>query len=790
MAFGQELKDFVSAFETGYKLSSDREEKKRDRELEERRLKRLEAADARAAEAHGWDRARFEEDYSPQAVETRRRALERQDEMGGFDVERARRSNTPEAIEREERAAEAGIEESEALADQRRESARALRIESDKAEERKKRIRALTRQRRGLPPEEDTSEGNSQAVPTSRAPEAAAPGPVSMDDRDYDLAVRTIIGEAGNQDFEGKQAVANVILNRAASGRYGSTVSDVVLARRQFEPWDTRKNELMSYTADDQRYQEAAAALEAATQQDVTGGATHFLNPDVVRQRRGGSLPAWAAEPVARIGAHAFYAPEGRLAEGSVGSARYAPGQKAIDDLLSSADGNGARTGSKADLAYSARDAVKGGLLFAANTLGLDTEVGVQTPDRAEALENYLEGEGAADEEDVKAAKKIVKENAPEDEEDWSLAEENLYTLAVTRDVMLAEGDVEGAERIAASLLQHYRQKSSQWLAIAKAAASEGDMDKATEAAAKAYAYIPDGREISVKADEKGYFVEVTDLASGQKTFEQLVPPDQMFAQIMQMSPADFDKQILLAAGQDPPKPKEGLSPALTKAVPEVAGMAGTEEANVYFRAQEQKAGRTGGGAKGDTFEEFVGGTEEGGGFREVLTDITTRGQVHEKSGKVDESKSIRATLAAGGATDTDIAEWEQGIENIAFQASQAGFTGDQRMLAQALIYATTDLSNTAPIRWDADQGVMIYKDAIKIPLTEDMQMAISAMRAEAAAAKEEALARQVQEMERQKAVQTQRAAETAKATEDEEYLKGLLTPAVPSYRSMSPVGP
>ena len=43
---------------------------------------------------------------------------------------------------------------------------------------------------------------------------------------------------------------------------------------------------------------------------DPTGGATHFLNPTIVRERRGGSLPSWAQGEGQPIGNHTFYRPD------------------------------------------------------------------------------------------------------------------------------------------------------------------------------------------------------------------------------------------------------------------------------------------------------------------------------------------------------------------------------------------------------------------------------------------------------------------------------------------------
>jgi spore germination cell wall hydrolase CwlJ-like protein len=76
----------------------------------------------------------------------------------------------------------------------------------------------------------------------------------------------------------------------------------------------TRRQELLSYSPNSAAYQKAGQIVDAVVSGEVpdsTNGATHFLNPTIVKQRRG-SLPGWASRPVAKIGAHTFYAPEGR----------------------------------------------------------------------------------------------------------------------------------------------------------------------------------------------------------------------------------------------------------------------------------------------------------------------------------------------------------------------------------------------------------------------------------------------------------------------------------------------
>jgi conjugal transfer mating pair stabilization protein TraG len=125
--------------------------------------------------------------------------------------------------------------------------------------------------------------------------------------------IRTIAFEAGGENELGKAAVAHVVLNRVRSGKWGSSVEDVVTSPWQFEPWMTRRKELEELHPFDPRFQKAARiadAVLAGDMPDPTAGATHFLNPVVVRQRRGGSLPLWARRKGQPIGRHVFYAPD------------------------------------------------------------------------------------------------------------------------------------------------------------------------------------------------------------------------------------------------------------------------------------------------------------------------------------------------------------------------------------------------------------------------------------------------------------------------------------------------
>ena len=140
----------------------------------------------------------------------------------------------------------------------------------------------------------------------------AAPN-YNAEDRDY--MIRTIAFEAPEESDEGKAAVAYVILNRTRNGRWGDNIKDVVTHPWQFEPWMTKRQDMERLSPDDPRYRSAAQIADAVLNgemPDPTAGATHFLNPTVVRHRRGGSLPSWARSEGQPIGRHTFYQPKER----------------------------------------------------------------------------------------------------------------------------------------------------------------------------------------------------------------------------------------------------------------------------------------------------------------------------------------------------------------------------------------------------------------------------------------------------------------------------------------------
>jgi hypothetical protein len=170
------------------------------------------------------------------------------------------------------------------------------------------------------------------------------PALADHDPEERDYLIRTMVFEASGEPEAGKAAVAHVILNRKRLGKWGDNIKEVVTRPWQFEPWMTRRSEIENLSIDDPRYRKAARIADdvlSGQEPDPTAGATHFLNPTIVRQRRGGSLPPWARGEGQAIGRHTFYSPEASravplqavlLADATASSTSIAPGAREIAD--------------------------------------------------------------------------------------------------------------------------------------------------------------------------------------------------------------------------------------------------------------------------------------------------------------------------------------------------------------------------------------------------------------------------------------------------------------------------
>jgi N-acetylmuramoyl-L-alanine amidase len=113
-----------------------------------------------------------------------------------------------------------------------------------------------------------------------------------------------IYHEARGEGKEGMQMVGEVVLNRVDHSKYPDTICDVVYQSGQFSWVKQMKNHAPK---EEEMWSLSMRMAERLLNGDITlydNGATHFLNPKVVRK-----MPLWAIkfDKVATVGNHVFY---------------------------------------------------------------------------------------------------------------------------------------------------------------------------------------------------------------------------------------------------------------------------------------------------------------------------------------------------------------------------------------------------------------------------------------------------------------------------------------------------
>jgi hypothetical protein len=134
--------------------------------------------------------------------------------------------------------------------------------------------------------------------------------------RAINAVARTIMGEAAGESYEGKLAVGNTIMNRAAinfSG-YGTDPAAQALAPKQFSAWNgvaEGGNKLVNSKAG-KAYRDAVKAATAVvdgTVPDNTLGSTYYNTGDssLASKSTKARMAYGDANPNVKIGAHTFY---------------------------------------------------------------------------------------------------------------------------------------------------------------------------------------------------------------------------------------------------------------------------------------------------------------------------------------------------------------------------------------------------------------------------------------------------------------------------------------------------
>ncbi|MBI1684276.1 cell wall hydrolase [Caulobacter hibisci] len=149
-----------------------------------------------------------------------------------------------------------------------------------------------------------------------------------------DALTRVAYAEAGGQGDSGLAAVVYAILNRLASGRWGSSIEAVVNARGQFEPvlraggdWRALPPPSLAQRA---RIDTIVNLALDGRLPDLTGGALFFQNPRIVAARAAAGTVSprlvdfGGSRPSAVIGDHAFYVDVAGRLDGQASAALHA----------------------------------------------------------------------------------------------------------------------------------------------------------------------------------------------------------------------------------------------------------------------------------------------------------------------------------------------------------------------------------------------------------------------------------------------------------------------------------
>ncbi|KHF41654.1 cell wall hydrolase [Halalkalibacter okhensis] len=101
-----------------------------------------------------------------------------------------------------------------------------------------------------------------------------------LSEKELDLLARIVRAEAQTEPFEGKVAVADVVLNRMESKQFPDTIKEVIYEPGQFEPV---ANGQIDKPADEESIEAVDAAL--TDMRDITEDSLFFYNPDIATNR-------------------------------------------------------------------------------------------------------------------------------------------------------------------------------------------------------------------------------------------------------------------------------------------------------------------------------------------------------------------------------------------------------------------------------------------------------------------------------------------------------------------------
>jgi spore germination cell wall hydrolase CwlJ-like protein len=125
---------------------------------------------------------------------------------------------------------------------------------------------------------------------------------------DFDCLAKNIYYEAAFEPIKGKQAIAQVTINRLNTGRWGNTICDVVYSPSQFS-WTLNKNIHKPAGKEWIESQQVAYSFLENGQRLKSIKGSIMYHADYIK------TPVWASKKyrVAKIGQHIFYKQDVKL---------------------------------------------------------------------------------------------------------------------------------------------------------------------------------------------------------------------------------------------------------------------------------------------------------------------------------------------------------------------------------------------------------------------------------------------------------------------------------------------
>lgn len=144
-----------------------------------------------------------------------------------------------------------------------------------------------------------------------------APRPQELHPQIDGLA-RLLISEADGESLAGKQAVANVVMNRVNTNKYGfKNTDDVLKSISKPGEFESYNNKAYKNASKSKNWDDAVKIATAAYQgrlKDITGGSLYFRNPNIrdAKRKEGQDwfdrrINKGVLVPYSTIGNHEFY---------------------------------------------------------------------------------------------------------------------------------------------------------------------------------------------------------------------------------------------------------------------------------------------------------------------------------------------------------------------------------------------------------------------------------------------------------------------------------------------------